>query len=668
MHKSFFSVWMSIFLIGNLIPNFVFAQIPNDPHAEQWAFKDIGAYRAWDINTGSRSVVVAVIDNGFDSNHPDLKDNVWKNPREIVNNNIDDDNNGYIDDITGWNFVPFDKNGDGKIKGDEKKGNNNPVPNVSGLSKTQKEKGFFNHATLVAGLIGAVGNNKKDMAGLNWKVSLMNLKVLDNTGTGDYTPLSQALRYAVDNGADIINISAVGTNSSDLDKTIDYASSKGVVIVAAAGNNAGDLNDSPLYPACSDAGVKLEKQKILGVSAINEAHRLAEFSSFGSDCVDITAPGVHVGSLLRYEPSEGLKKEWSDGWNGTSFATPLVSGAAALVKAIQPGWKAPQIYQALLKNTHKTPPKNESEYQNYFGYGLLQVDKAVQYAVDRLPVAQVLKSLGLFDASTGFLETLSLDKQISSSTQAFLRKTTLLKAFKNSGETEYLTMRLFQGNNQMTVYSQNWQKLFRWNMPSDVTGKIFVGKFLNDGDAQVVVVPAIDSDSVVVFSLDGKKLATHQIHVHGKNIIAAHLLSGQQLAVVSKENGKTFLQIFDSAFMQKQDLALPSVGSISQIANGDSDGDKKQEYIVLSQKGVNATVSIIDEKGKLVRQFPVSNTAVASDIQLVVGDFTGDKKDDILTIEKNATSIVVWKNTGEIIDRIPFIAQQNQIFSFIPIM
>jgi hypothetical protein len=668
MKKHLRSRFLSFVLLGSFVPTFVFAQIPNDPYVSQWAFKDIGAYAAWDLSTGSRNVVVAIIDNGFDSNHPDLKENVWKNPREIPNNKIDDDNNGYIDDIVGWNFIPTDSNGDGKIRGDEKKGSNDPVPDVSELSQAEKDQGFFHHATLVAGLVGAVGNNKKDSAGINWKVSLMNLKVLGNTGVGDYTPLAEAIFYAVNNGADVINISAVGTNSPDLDRAVEYAYGHGVVVVAAAGNNSGNLNTSSLYPACSDAGASAEKQKVLGVSAIDETHHLADFSNFGSDCIDITAPGVHMGSLLRYEPSEGLTKEWADGWNGTSFATPLVSGAAALIKAVQPEWKAPEIYQALLKSTHKTPTKDESGYKTSFGFGLLQVDKAVKYAVDHLPAAHVLKSLGLFDAESGFLETLSSDKKITTSTESYLRKVTLLKSFKNNGETQYLTTRLFQGNNQVTIYSQNWQKLQRWNLSAQVKGKILVDNFMGTGQANIVIVPPTDADPLQVFSLDGKKLASTKVDVHGTNILSAMLLSGGKLALVSKENGKSFLQVFDNTFTQKQDIALTSLGTIVQMDAFDMDGDKSLDYVFLTQKGVNATMSIVDEKGKLKGQFPVSSSAVASDMQFVIGDFNGDKKDDIITLEKNAKSLILWKTNGVLLSRIPFLSAENQIFSLIPII
>lgn len=670
MKKFFFSVFTFVFFVGSFAPSLVSAQIPNDPKVKQWAFNDIGAYKAWDLTTGSRNVVVAVIDNGFDANHPDLKDNVWKNSKEIPNNNIDDDKNGYIDDVQGWNFVRVDLNGDGKIRGDEKLGNNNPIPNVAGLSDKEKEQGYFNHATLVAGLIGAVGNNKRGMAGLNWSIRLMNVKVLDNTGAGDYTPLSEAILYAVNNGAHIINISAVGTDSKDLETSIDYANAHGVAVIAAAGNNSASLDDSPLYPACSDVGDKT--QKVLGVSAIDESHRLANFSNFGSDCVDITAPGVRMGSLVRYEPSEGLKLEFSDGWNGTSFATPLVSGAAALIKAVQPDWQVPQIYEALLKSTHKTPPKDEAVYKSLFGAGLLQVDKAVQYAIDRLPITRPLASLDIFDPTTGIFESLGTDTKISTSTQISLRKISLLKVFRDAGETKYLAMRTFFGNQQITIYSKNLEKLHRFEVPSSVKGQIFVDTFLNNKDAQIVFVPEVDTDPVTVFSLAGKKLSEKFIDVHGSSLITVNLLANKKnaaknLVVISRENGKSFLQVFDNTFTQKQDIALSSFGTIRQIDMGDLDGDTKMEYVTMSQKGANATISVIDGKGKLIRQFPVSNTAPAEDIRIILGDFNNDKKEDIITFEKGMNEFILWKSTGEILKHLPLLPNLNQENFLLPI-
>ena len=369
-----------LLLSALLFPQGVFAKSSNDPYLTQWSYQDINIFDAWNYGTGSKDVVVAIIDNGFDSLHPDLVDNVWKNVKEIPENGKDDDGNGYIDDVFGWNFVQEDKNSDGFLDRNEQKGDNNPRPNTSKLTDAEKKAGIFNHGTVVAGIIGAVGDNTIDAAGINWKVRLMNVKVVDNSGSGDLVLLAPAIRYAVDNGASVINISMVGNNiQSDVIAAIRYANQKGVVLVAAAGNDGRLLDGDPRYPICVDADES--KQLILGVSAIDETHHLAPFSNFGSKCVDITAPGVNIFSDMRYEPTDGLDKEYGGAWNGTSFAAPFVSGAAALIKSIQPTWTSDQIYNVLLATVHKTPAIDDVVYAHLFGRGLLQVDRAAAQAM-----------------------------------------------------------------------------------------------------------------------------------------------------------------------------------------------------------------------------------------------------------------------------------------------
>lgn len=652
--KIFIAVLSLIFVAGTFAPALAFAKTSNDPKGKQhWSFKDIGAYDAWDITTGSKEVVVAVIDNGFDANHPDLKDNVWKNIDEIANNNIDDDKNGYIDDVLGWNFVGKD---------------NDPIPDVSRLSNSQKEDGFFNHGTLVAGIIGAVGNNKKDMAGLNWNVRLMNLKVLSNTGEGSEAALTEAMLYAVNNGAHIINISAVGGDSKGLRTAISVAYEKGVVVIAAAGNNAESLKTSPLYPACSDAGSKV--QKVLGVSAIEESHLLASFSNYGSECVDITAPGVDIGSLLRYEPGENLKVTYSNGWDGTSFSAPLVTGAAALVKSLQPEWKAPQIYDALLKTTHKTPPDDEEAYKNMYGAGLLQVDKAVEYAQKKRANFTNLQGIGLFDQTSGSFVHIAPSTMPTASTRGVLLNLTDFDAYTVNGKTQYVTLRPFEGENRITIYSADWKKLDRVALPLGVEGKMFVDQF-GTGEPQILFAPVSESQPFVIFSLEGKKVKELSLDVSG-TITGVNLLSSvgsnkKEIGVLSKDERKYILTIFDENLVKQSSVTFSGVGTIVNVQRGDMDANGTSEYIVLSQKGLNAALNIIDLKGKLIKQFVLSNTVKAMDFQFSVGDFTGDKKDDIITLEKNAERVVIWKNTGEIVKSISFPRVLNQYFSFIPL-
>ncbi len=375
-----------LFFLWALWPVFpVLAKMPDDPEVKQLAYQDIKVYEAWNYFTGSRKAVVAIIDNGFDTYHPDLLANVWQNEGELPRNGLDDDQNGYIDDVNGWNFF---------------ENNNDPRPKVDKMNEWEKADGVFNHATLVAGLIGAVGDNNLGMAGINWRVKLMNLKVIASGGEGDFEFLHRAIRYAVDNGAQIINISLVGTDTAEahqqVKEAIKYAYKKGVAIFAAAGNNMESLADYSHYPICADAGES--EQWIFGVSAIVENHHLAIFSNTGGGCVDITAPGVEVTSTVRYSPTNGLNKLVSGGWRGTSFATPLVSGVAALLKGLNPAWQAKEIYQALTSSTHHTSGQDEVVYARLFGAGLLQADKAVKYVLEKMPRDNHLL---VFDKNTG---------------------------------------------------------------------------------------------------------------------------------------------------------------------------------------------------------------------------------------------------------------------------
>src|SRR3990167_1151526 len=143
-----------IAFLGSILPVAALARTPNDPSFSQWAFTDVHAPKAWDITTGKKEVVVAIIDNGFDSLHPDLKDNVWHNTGEISSNGKDDDNNGFVDDSNGWDFAGND---------------NDPRPDDPALQNLEDGE-VLHHATIVAGIIGGVGDNNRSGAGINWQV------------------------------------------------------------------------------------------------------------------------------------------------------------------------------------------------------------------------------------------------------------------------------------------------------------------------------------------------------------------------------------------------------------------------------------------------------------------------------------------------------------------
>jgi len=274
------------------MPNILMAKTSNDPlNSELYYLDEIRAGDAWDYTTGSNRVVVAVIDTGIDIDHPDIYENIWINSDEIPGDNLDNDNNGYIDDINGWDFIRDESDPNPKFD--------------AGYSELG-----IDHGTIVAGIIGAKGNNSYGISGVNWNVSLMSLIALDGYGNGNLIDVVDAIDYAVANGADIINMSLVGAvTDTNLSNAIERAYEAGVVVVAAVGNesvgdhgqdNSINLVTSPRYPVCIDGTVG--DNHILGVGSIDILNKKSLFSNYGSECLDINAPGEYFYGLNIYQP------------------------------------------------------------------------------------------------------------------------------------------------------------------------------------------------------------------------------------------------------------------------------------------------------------------------------------------------------------------------------
>ena len=300
--------------------------IPNDPKfGLLWGLNnnptpaaDISAPQIWDLTTGDKQVVIAGIDTGMDYNHPDLASNIWHNTAETLNG-LDDDGNGYIDDIRGWNFVDA---------------TNTPMDGQG-------------HGTHTAGTMGAVGNNGIGVVGVNWNCQLMPLKFLDNSGNGVISDAADALHYVADLRRRGVNIKITnnswggGGYSSTFKDALDENAGLGILFMAAAGNDSQNNDIYPFYPSSySDSNV-------LAIAATDGYDALATFSHYGSNSVHLAAPGVDIYSSL-YGGRYGYM-------SGTSMATPHVAGVAALLWSLWPTARAEDIRDAILKGVDVIP-------------------------------------------------------------------------------------------------------------------------------------------------------------------------------------------------------------------------------------------------------------------------------------------------------------------------
>ncbi len=293
--------------------------VPNDPlFSQQWALdntgdKDIDAPEAWDRINDSSTVVVAVIDTGVDYTHEDLSDNMWVNTGEIAGNGVDDDGDGYVDDINGINAI-------------------------SGTGDPMDDDG---HGTHVSGIIGASGNNGKGVTGVNWKIKIMGLKFMDASG-GSVSDEIECIDYIIDMKKRGENIKVTngsfgssGNSQAEYDaikRLLDY----GIIFVAAAGNEGSNNDSEPVYPASYDL------PNIIAVAATYENDTLANFSNYGIRSVDLGAPGVNILSTIAGNNYESL--------DGTSMATPYVSGVVGLLSAYLSGYDYIWIKETVLSS------------------------------------------------------------------------------------------------------------------------------------------------------------------------------------------------------------------------------------------------------------------------------------------------------------------------------
>ncbi len=306
---------------------------PNDPYygdGTQWGPQKIFAPQAWDLCTGASNVVVAVIDWGVDLQHPDLQAQMWTNVDEIPDNGVDDDGNGYIDDVYGWDFANDDHD----------------------------PQDDYGHGTHVGGIAAAATDNGVGIAGVAFNSSIMAVKVGDgSTGKARYSDIAYGIMYAADNGAKVINLSLGGyAYSSFLGGAVNYAWDAGCVLVGAVGNN--NLSD-PFYPAAYE--------NVIGVSATDQNDAKASWSNYGSH-VAVAAPGVSIYST--YWNGSSTYAHMS----GTSMSAPHVAGLAALLFA-QDGTRSNATVRSLIEST--ADDLGDAGWDQYYGYGRINAYQAL---------------------------------------------------------------------------------------------------------------------------------------------------------------------------------------------------------------------------------------------------------------------------------------------------
>lgn len=297
------------------------ASVPNDPNfAEQYSLQVTNAAAAWDKTTGSSSTVIAIIDGGVDVNHIELKNKITSNS---------------------WDFIE----------------------NVSAASSSAGGSAL-EHGTHVAGIAAAFGNNGQGVVGVNWQAKIMSLRALSRSGFAREATVAEAINYAADNGADVINLSIAGPASDLIGDAVAYAYARGVVVVAAAGNHGLNTDHADIFPACADRG---GVNMVIGVGASDDDNEAASFSNYGK-CVDVTAPGKRI---LSTEPGNDYGK-----MSGTSMSSPFVAGAAGLYLAQHPSASPSQVANAL-KNSLVSFSGKRADRDNERLKGILNLAKLV---------------------------------------------------------------------------------------------------------------------------------------------------------------------------------------------------------------------------------------------------------------------------------------------------
>lgn len=589
------------------------ALTPDDEYLdEQWYLENVDAYTAWDTHTGDGSVIVAVLDTGIDLNHPDLEENIWVNDGEIADDGIDNDGNGWVDDVNGYDFVDDDSS---------------PIP-------TQGEafdEGAVSHGTVIAGIIGAVGDNDEGIAGIVWDVQLMSVRILDNQGIGDSNLARQGVEYAVANGADVINLSFTGFDFDDnLRREIEEAYEAGIVVVAAMGNaddGGVNIDDQPIFPACF--GERADEDWILGVAATDVDDVKADFSNYGAQCTDISAPGENIFSAV-YQDDDWLEVSdgfYQDSWSGTSMASPMVAGAAALLKSAYHSLTPSDIKSILRLSVDPVTATGDAEGK--MGSGRLNIATALALAPSFADLNDDGTEVSASEPGSSY--------RIAVAPESGSPPT--VRVFTNSG-SEVVT--------SFDAYDASYTGGVRLTM-GDVDG---------DGEEEIVTVPGPGGGPQVrVFDLEGNlesQFYAFEVTLRSGLYVATGDIDNdgiEEIAVSTDEGGSARVRLFDKGGEQVgttinafEDIA----GARSvRIALGDVDGDETNEIILSLGEGHEPLIRVYEPDGEVVSEFLAYASTYDKGVFVASGDLDGDGDDEIVTGTDNGGGPQVQIFDGE---------------------
>lgn len=638
-------------------PNYLYDSTlePNDIYYTQQIYlSGIKAQQAWNYSIGNNSVIIAILDTGVAIDHPDLKNNLWYNLKEIPSNGIDDDGNGYIDDYHGWDFVT---------------GTADPRP------KFQGSYNFLgmNHGTIVTGVAAAHGNNSEGIAGLAWRAKIMPLRVLNGEGSGNTMDVAMAIDYARENGAEIINLSFVGSGKSQtLEDAIKRAYEAGILVVAAAGNeveNGVDMTKSPKYPVCHDGG--FNNNWVIGVASLDNNDKLASFSNYGA-CVDILTPGVGIfGALYKDNNNPLYSREYGGYWTGTSVSSPQVVGVAALVKSLKPKLSLLELRDLLLNNADNIDNTN-GLYLGKLGHGKLNAEKVVQatinsvsqaeYKIDRLVVSPMSKGgahVKIYENNqlTGQFFSFAKNKNYGSNIATFdFDKNGLeeIVAAASKGEEPFVKIFDLKGNlkSEFLAYDKKMKQGLR----------VAVGDINNDKLDEIITVPGAGNEPLVrIYSQTGKLekefYAFNKFFTGGLSLAVGDVNndSFDEIIVGSGAGTSPMVKIFnyDGTAVSQFMAYAPTFMKGITLAAGDVNGDGDAEIITGTLAGGGPQVRIFNWQGSNKGQFFAYGQKFLGGVNVASGDVNGDGVSEIITGAGpgGGPHVRIFNSSGEIIDQ-----------------